>query len=152
MIEFYNVIQLVKDRLTANDLVHTVIFALQQATDLQKKNIYPLCYVNPIQAPYTNGQTVIFELEIGALTQRDLRKQETKTKFEGNDNCLDNLNTTFFILNDLVTYLKLQNNEFDIELTGVSAATPLLMTGHNTLDGWSIRITLEIANGNIDVC
>jgi len=152
MTEFYDVIQLVKDRLSANPMVHTVIFALSEASDLQKKNIYPLCYINPIQAPYTNGTTVIFELQIGALTQRDMRKEETTTKFEGNDNALYNLNTTFFILNDLMTYLKLQNNEFDIELTGVSAATPLFMSGLNTLDGWSINISLEMANGNIEVC
>lgn len=149
---FYETVSLLKERLESNPLVHTVLFAVSSVKDLQKKNIYPMVYINPTSAPWSNSQVIQYSFEIGALSQRDLNKNPTTTKFQGNDNVLDNLNTCSAILNDLTTYLSNQNNDYDIELTEVSSASPLLMTDVNTLDGWSITITLTAPNSEIEVC
>ena len=149
---FYTTVEMLKKRLQENPLVHTVLFAVSSVKDLQKKNIYPMVYINPTSSPWTNSQTIKYSFEIGVLSQRDNVKNTTTTKFQGNDNSLDNLNTCHAILNDLLTYLSIQNNAYDIELISVSDATPLLLTDVNTLDGWSVNITLEIPNTDIEVC
>lgn len=75
----------------------------------------------------------------------------TDTKFEGNDNVLDNLNVCHTIINDLLTYLSLQNNDDYIELISVSNLEPILFSDSNILDGWGVTITLSIPN-DISVC
>lgn len=149
---FYQTVQLLKERLQSNPLVNTVLFAVSGVKDLQKKNIYNLAYINPTSSPWTNSQVIRYSFEIGVLSQRDTVKTPTTTKFQGNDNVLDNLNTCHAVINDLLTYLTLQNNDFDIELISVTDAIPLLMTDVNTLDGWAVTITLEIPNIDIEVC
>lgn len=149
---FYTTVELLRERLASNPLCNTVIFAVSTIKDLQKKNIYPMAYINPTSSPFISENVVRYSFEIGVLAQRDTVKEPTTTKFEGNDNKLDNLNTTHTIINDLITYLKLQNNDANIELVSISDATPLLMVDANTLDGWAVTLTLEIPNTEIEAC
>jgi hypothetical protein len=148
---FYNAVKLIKDRLETNTLVNTVIFARTEEKDLYKKNIFPIVHINPASSPFRNSQVNQFTFEVGAFEQRDINKQDTNTKFEGNDNIIDNLNTSYAILNDLITYLSNTNNEYNIELNSVSQFQPLLFKDFNLLDGWLVNITLSVPN-QISIC
>jgi hypothetical protein len=151
MNQFYLVVDLIKERLINNPNVNTVVFGRTEDRDLYKKSIYPLTHINPISAPMNSSQVSYFTLEIAALDQRDLSKAPVLDKFDGNDNLQDNLNITYTILNDLVTWLRIQNNDYGVELDSVSEATPIVFKDHNTLDGWYIQLTVKIRN-NQSIC
>jgi hypothetical protein len=146
---FYRCVNLLKERLENNPLINTVIFAKTNEKDLYKKQIFPIAHINPQSSPFINSQVNRFTFEIGAMEQRDLPVAKKDTKFEGDDNVIDNLNLTFSVLNDLVSWLQLKNNDDDIELIQVSEFQPLTFTDFNILDGWVVRLTLEIRNDEI---
>ena len=145
MNQFYLTIDLLKQRLLNNVNVNTVIEARDGDKDLYKKNIYPLAVVNPISADFSNSRVTFFTFEIAVLDQRDISK-EPGDKYNGNDNYIDNLNITSTIINDLVNYLRLQNNDDLIELVSVTDANKVEMSGYNLLDGFFITIKLSIPN------
>jgi hypothetical protein len=151
MNNFYKAVKLIRDRVESNVLVNTVIFARTEEKDLYKKSIFPIVHINPIDNPYVNSSVKLYTFEVGVFEQRNINNENTETKFEGNDNVIDNLNVCDVILNDLTTYLALQNNDDNIALYSVSSATPLLFTDYNILDGWVVRITLMTPN-DISVC
>ena len=151
MNQFYLTVDLLRDRLEGNENVNTVVFGRTEDRDLYKKSIYPLVHINPTSAPMNSTQVSYFSFEIAALDQRDISKEPITDKFEGNDNLQDNLNITYTILNDLVTWLKLNNNSNYIELESVSDASPIVFKDHNLLDGWLITVTLKIPN-NQSIC
>lgn len=147
---FYKVVNLIKKRLDDNQLLNTTIFAKTNEKDLYKKQIYPLAHIVPVVSPFSTKQTNQFTFEIGVLTQRDISSVKKDTKFEGDDNIIDNMNTCYFILSDLISYLYNRDTSDDrIELVAVSSFTPLLFTDFNILDGWVISITLEAPNDDI---
>ncbi len=145
MNQFYLTIDLLKQRLLNNVNVNTVIEARDGDKDLYKKNIYPLAVVNPISADFSNSRVTFFTFEIAVLDQRDISK-EPGDKYNGNDNYIDNLNITSTIINDLVNYLRLQNNDDLIELVSVTDANKVEMSGYNLLDGFYITLKLSIPN------
>ncbi len=151
MNNFYKIIELVRARLADNPMVNTLIFARVEEKDLYKKNLYPLAHIIPQASPWTTQQVNQVSLQIRVVEQRDINKMHTDTKFEGNDNVLDNLNVCHTIINDLLTYLSLQNNDDYIELISVNNLEPILFSDHNILDGWGVTITLSIPN-DISVC
>ena len=146
MNQFYLTIDLLRDRLSSNVNVNTVIVAKKGDEDLYKKNIYPLAVINPTTADFTNSKVTFFTFEIAALDQRDVSKSAPLNKFDGNDNYIDNLNITSTIINDLVNYLRLQNNEDLIELVSVTDANRVENSDFNLLDGFFITIKLSIPN------
>lgn len=151
MNQFYLAVDLLRQRLENNPNVNTVVLSKTDEKDLYKKSIYPLVQINPVAAPMTSSQVSYFTFEIACLDQRDISKSIVTDKFEGNDNLQDNLNITYTILNDLVSWLRRQNNEYRIELESVGNATPILFKDFNILDGWYVEITLMVPN-NQGVC
>jgi hypothetical protein len=148
---FYLVVDFLRSRLEDNPNNNTVIFGRTEDKDLYKKSIYPLTHINPVSAPMSSSQVSYFSFEIACLDQRDISKSVTNDKFEGNDNLQDNLNITYTILNDLINYIRLQNNNYNIEIEDVSDASPIVFSDFNLLDGWFITLTLKIPN-NQSVC
>ena len=148
---FYLVVDFLRSRLEGNPNNNTVIFGRTEDKDLYKKSIYPLTHINPVSAPMSSSQVSYFSFEIACLDQRDISKSITIDKFEGNDNLQDNLNITYTILNDLVNYIRLQNNNYNIEIEDVSEASPIVFSDFNLLDGWFITLTLKIPN-NQSIC
>lgn len=146
MNQFYLVVDLLYQRLSNNENVNTVIVAKKGDEDLYKKNIYPLAVINPTSADYSSSKVTYFTFEIAALDQRDISKAPTIDKFDGNDDYIDNLNITSSIINDLIGYLRLQNNDYLIEIDSVSDANKVEMSGFNLLDGFFITIKLSIPN------
>ena len=151
MNQFYLAVELLRQRLENNPNVNTVVLSKTDEKDLYKKSIYPLVQINPTGAPMGSSRVSYFTFEIACLDQRDISKSIATDKFEGNDNLQDNLNITYTILNDLVSWLRRQNNDNMIELDNVTDAQPILFKDFNILDGWYIEVTLMMPN-NQGVC
>lgn len=146
MNSFYRITEYVRKRLESNKNVGTTIFSSQDHSDLNRKNIYPLVYINPISSPIDGISTSSFTLEIAALDQRDDSNEFLTDKYTGNDNLIDNLNITHAILNDLYVYLSQDPDQTDIELVNATPMNPIYSQQANLLDGWVFNITLKITN------
>jgi hypothetical protein len=150
MNQFYTALNIIKERVENNPLVHTVIFARMDEKDLYKKQIYPIVHIIPAPSTYLNSQVSQFTFEVGAFEQRDIVKNEPTTdKFSGNDNVIDNLNLTSGILIDLISYLQSQNNDARIEVISIGDLNPIQYNDFNILDGWTVSITLQVPNDQI---
>lgn len=150
MIEFYNVVAYLKELLESNPLVHTITHGTPDLIDIDKKNIYPLAHLNVVSSSVQPG-VVVFSFEITILDIRNVSKVQVQDKFLGNDNELDNLNTCHAIMNYVITKMKLQNNDYNIELVNEPQLEPMLLKFSNQLDGWRSTFELAIAN-DVIVC
>jgi hypothetical protein len=149
MNQFHRATDLVKARLTENPYVKTVLFGVSQEKDLYKKSIYPIAHIVPVSAPMgtrrmrTNASN-LFAFEVAVMDQRDVSKSISTDKFDGNDNLQDNLNICYAIINDLISYLSVVNNDQNIQLEEVNDLTPILFKDFNLLDGWVCRFVLTV--------
>jgi hypothetical protein len=149
MNQFHRAVDLVKARLTENPYVKTVLFGVSQEKDLYKKSIYPIAHIVPVSAPMgtrrmrTNASN-LFAFEVAVMDQRDVSKSISTDKFDGNDNLQDNLNICYTIINDLISYLTVVNNDQNIQLEEVNDLTPILFKDFNLLDGWVCRFVLTV--------
>lgn len=150
---FHRAVKVIKDRLNpisqggTNPFIKTVIFGRTEEKDLYKKSIFPIAHIVPVSAPLgtiamrTNAVNM-FAFEVAILEQRDL-SNEPYGKFDG-DNLQDNLNITYSILQDLISYLKMVNNDLGINLQEVNDFTPILFKDFSILDGWVCRFVLMV--------
>ena len=151
MREFYTVIDFLKSLLQEDINVHTILHGLKSTMDINKKNIFPISHIQVTNSTIQTGY-VGFTFEIVAVDLRNVSKQMITDKWLGNDNELDNLNTTHAILNRLLTKLRNTRNDFRIELNNEPTCQPIIFEETNLLDGWRTEIELIIPNNEINVC
>ena len=147
MNSFYQVIGYLKDQLALDIDVNTIIHG--EAPE-NKKDIFPMAHLMVTNGSLGQG-TSIFTFTVQVLDIRNVSKKMSTDKFLKNDNELDNLNTCFAVLNRLITELKLQRNDLDIELLNEPSLVPVIYEFKDTLDGWSTELQLSITN-TISVC
>jgi hypothetical protein len=140
MNNFYKALDIIKQRLEKNTFVNTVLFANTQNKNLYKNNIFPIAHINVQPSPIINTQVSRFVFEIGVLEKRNYTDTFLGTKFEGNDNVIDNFNLTYNVINDLISYLN-RNSFEDIEIIGFGNITPLALNDVELIDGWVVTIT-----------
>jgi len=150
MNSFYTVIEYLKDFLLQDIDVNTCTHGAVEDVDIDKKNIFPLAHLLVTGMSFPVGM-VAYNFTVHILDQRNISKVKITDKWLGNDNELDNLNTCGVVVNRLVSNLKRQHNEFDIELLNEPSPVPITYQFTNVLDGWQVDIQLGISN-NIEVC
>jgi hypothetical protein len=151
MREFYTTIGFLKSLLQEDINVHTILHGLKSTMDINKKNIFPIAHIQVTNSTIQSGY-VGFTFEVVAVDLRNVSKQMVTDKWLGNDNELDNLNTTHAILNRLLTKLRNTRNDFKIELNNDPSLQPIIFEETNLLDGWRTEIELIIPNNEINVC
>ena len=151
MREFYTTIDFLKSLLQEDINVHTILHGLKSTMDINKKNIFPIAHIQVTNSTIQTGY-VGFTFEVVAVDLRNVSKQMVTDKWLGNDNELDNLNTTHAILNRLLTKLRNTRNDFKIELNNEPSLQPIIFEETNLLDGWRTEIELIIPNNEINVC
>ena len=147
MNSFYKVIEYLKDQLALDIDVNTIIHG--EAPE-NKKDIFPMAHLMVTNGALGQGVS-IFTFTVQVLDIRNVSKKMSADKFLKNDNELDNLNTCFAVLNRLITELKLQRNDLDIELLNEPSLVPVIYEFKDTLDGWSTELQLAIGN-TISIC
>ena len=123
-----------------------------QEIDLNKGNIFPLLNIDINTGSFTNGQTIIFNIELSCLDIRDINKEIVNEKFWSNDNEVDNHNSTLATLNRLWLIMKRDFNENNITASENPPLQKITFSDKNLLDGWSLTFDLEIPNTTISLC
>ena len=137
----------------ADPFINTVTQGKFDKLDLDKADIFPLLHVTILGGSFTNGQTVIFNVEIAALNQRDINKEINVDKFWGQDNEVDNLNETLAVLNRLWVFMY---RDFSDNLITASENPSLEIvepeTTTNLIEGWKMTFNVELPNTTLSLC
>ena len=153
MNKYSELLYFIKGLAQANEFVNTVTKGAIDKIDLQKANIYPLLHITIEEAPFTNGSTVIFNVTLECLNQRDINKEIVEDdKFWSNDNEVDNHNTTMAILNDIWLRSLRDWEERDITTSDNATLQKIEFAKGNILDGWSLEFQVELPNTTISLC
>lgn len=151
MNSFHNAVALITGILKTQGDVHTIICKKGIDPDLYKKDIYPLAHIIPQNAQMSSSQINTFTFELAVMDQRDISTHFIDNKDE-DSNELYNYNTCYNVINYLITYLRLRNNDYGFELVNVQDPTFFDLDYHNGLDGIVVTFTIACPNSNISVC
>jgi len=152
MNQYSELLYFLKGLAEAHPLVNTVTKGDVSKMDLEKANIYPLVHISVDNANFTNGQTIIFDVTLSCLNQRDINKEIKTSKFWDNDNEVDNHNETLAILNDIWTRILRDWESRDITTSEDATLEKIEFEGGNILDGWSLSFQVEMPNTTISLC
>lgn len=142
----------IKQLAEANELINTVTKGNVDKIDLEKANIYPLLHISIDDGSFTNGSTIIFNVALECLQQRDLNKEVVTDKFWRQDNEVDNHNETLAILNDIWTRLLRDWESKDITASENPTFTKIEFEKGNILDGWALEFSVELPNTTLSLC
>lgn len=137
----------------ADPFVNTSTQGSYDKLDLDKGNIFPILHTTITGGNFTNGSTIIFNIEIACLQQRDVNAELSTDKFYGQSNEIDNMNETLAVLNRL--WLKMYQDFADNNIT--SSENPTLdiiedKTTANNIEGWNLVFEVEVPNTTINIC
>ena len=152
MVEFYNLLDTIKNRLRLNSNVFTVTYGDIFKVDLDKTTIFPLSHLN-ISNVTISERVMSFNLQLLCLDVVDYNKDSNiDDEFYGNNNLQDILNTQLGVINDIVMQLK-RGDMFSNNVVNVSdvAVNPFMDRFENELAGWGADIVIEVPNG-ISIC
>jgi len=106
-------------------------------TNTQNPTQYPLVMLIPRRADLDAGGKVEFSfaLSVQDITNYDLQVQE------------DQLNTTFMILQDLLSRMRMTTwNNVEVYLEVPVMCRPFVESFNNNLSGWSAEVVIEVKN------
>tara|TARA_R110002020_G_scaffold110866_2_gene256132 strand:+ start:510 stop:1106 length:597 start_codon:yes stop_codon:yes gene_type:complete len=152
MNHYTEVLRYIKELSLQDPLVNVVTQGEYSDLDIDKMNVFPFVHVQVSGAGFTNGSTVLFNVQIGAVTDRNTNKTIIGKEYFGNDNEVDNLNDMLAVLNRLWTkmYSDFEDNNIiasenpSLEITKEDVA--------NGLDGWIISFDIEMPNKELSLC
>lgn len=135
-----------------DDFVNTVTQGDITSIDLDKNNIFPLVHVAVTGGGFTNGQTIVFNVQLSCLDIRDINNEIRESKYWEQDNEVDNLNETLAVLNRMWTIMY---QDFEDKCI-IASENPTLeiVTESNTnlLDGWILSFDVIMPNEILNLC
>jgi len=152
MIEFYNLLDNIKDHLRSNPNVTTVTFGDIMDVDLNKTTMFPLSHMMVSDMTFSD-HIVTATLDLLFLDIVDDNRNETTDSFLSNNNMQDILNTQLAVGNVLQSSLRrgeLFTNKLQV-LSNVSAK-PFYDRFENQLAGWAFTISIQLPNNNVSIC
>ncbi len=152
MIEFYNLLDNIKDHLRINPNVTTVTFGDIMDVDLNKTTMFPLSHIMVSDMTFSD-HIVTATLDMLFLDIVDDNRNESTDSFLSNNNMQDILNTQLAVGNVLQSSLRrgeLFTNKLQV-LSNVSAK-PFYDRFENQLAGWAFTITIQLPNNNVSIC
>jgi len=152
MIEFYNLIDNIKDHLRTNPNVTTVTFGDIMDVDLNKTTMFPLSHMMVSDVAFSD-HIITATLDLLFLDIVDDNREESTDSFLSNNNLQDILNTQLAVGNVLQSSLRrgeLFTNKLQV-LSNVSAK-PFYDRFENQLAGWAFTISIQLPNTNVSIC
>jgi hypothetical protein len=150
---YSELLRYIKQLLESDPLINTITQGDFDKIDLNKMNLYPLAHVYIGDGSFSNGQTINFNVSIGAMSRRDVTNDVNNNKFWGNDNEVDNYNEMLAVMNRLWTKMYV-----DFEDAGIVASeNPTLLKrkqeqDKNSLEGWQLEFQVSMPNSVLRLC
>lgn len=145
--DYFKIIDKLKTHFDNDALVNTVTQGNLFDIDINKQDIYPLVHIIVNNASLESN-VVRYNISILAMDIVDITKDETISKFDGNDNELYVLNTQLQVLTrcyELLLRGDLWTDAFQID--GNPTCEPFVDRFENKLGGWTMTCDILIPNG-----
>ena len=143
MKSFYNVIDKVKDVITAEPFNHEMTFGDIADIDIKKQSLFPLAHLMINNATISNNY-VTLNITIFFMDLVDISNEQTTDLFRGNDNTQDVLNTQLSLATRVMRVLQkadLYRNDF--ELVNPANCEPFEERFDNALAGWAVTFDIN---------
>lgn len=145
--DYFKIIDKLKTHFDNDALVNTVTQGNLFDIDLNKQDIFPLVHLI-VNTASLESNVVRYNISILAMDIVDISKDETISKFDGNDNELYVLNTQLQVLTrcyELLLRGDLWTDAFQID--GNPTCEPFVDRFENKLGGWTMTCDILIPNG-----
>lgn len=130
---------------------HVTQGELSEAT-LDKMIIPTLLNISINSGSFTNGNTVVFNVELACLAQRDINKEVRTDDFWLQDNEVDNMNETHASLNRLWNKMYVDFEKNNITSSENPSLTAITFGTNKLLDGWLLTFDVELSNTELNLC
>jgi len=145
--DYFKIIDKLKEHFINDPLVSTVSQGDLFDIDLNKQTIFPLVHLIVNTASFESN-IIRYNISILAMDIVDITKDETVSKFDGNDNQLWVLNTQLQVLTrcyELLLRGDLYTDKFQVD--GNPNCEPFTERFENKLAGWTMTLDILIPNG-----
>jgi hypothetical protein len=153
MNQYTELLTYIKSLGALDPFVNTITHGNFSRIDLDKGIIPPLLHITITGGGFTNGSTIIFNIQLASLQERITNKEIRTDKFWENDNEVDNMNEMLAVLNRIWTKMYRDFDDNDIIATenpSLSIVEPETQT--NSFEGWLLDFNVEIPNTTINLC
>ena len=145
MSTFYEITQVIKNKLQEDLFVNTVTIGDIFKVDLNKQTIFPLSHIIINSATYL-GSTWNYNVSILCMDIVDESKSLTTDIFLGNDNEQDVLNTQLMVVNRFLEVLSRGDLSNDYELINTPSVEFFTERFENKLAGVTVTFDMVIQN------
>lgn len=152
MNQYTELLYYIKSLGESDTYVNTITQGEFDKVDTDKANIFPLLHVSITGGSFTNGSTIIFNIQIGCFNKREIVKEINTDKFFNNDNEVDNMNETLAVLNRLWVNMFHNFQDNDITASESPSLEPFFLDRTNLLDGWILSFDVEMPNTTLNLC
>ena len=152
MNHYSELLRYLKELASADDFINTVTQGDTSEFDLDKGNIFPLLNIDVLNAGFSTGQMISFDVEIACMDIRDTNKESIKDKFWKQDNEIDNLNEMLASLNRIWFKMLQDITEQNIKVDDSASLQQVTEWNTNLVDGWLMTFTINIPNNKISLC
>lgn len=151
MANFYDIIDRLKSEVEELSRFNTTTFGQLDAVDLNRQDIFPLCHIVP-QTVTIGTPTSIYQFTVHVLDIVDFNKDDVRRvndPYLGTDNLQDVLSDTLLSMERVLDSLRRGDAFRDLfQLEGEPVCTPFFESQTNRCAGWSIELSVRIANAS----
>ena len=146
MTGFYDITTKIKETLESEPFVNTVTYGNIDDVDLNKQNIFPLSHI-VVNNTNIDDKVINFSISVLFMDIVDESKKVRTSKFLGNDNEQDVLNTQLAVATRLTTLLKRGDLYSDLyQLEGNVSCEPFVDRFENKLAGGTATFNILVKN------
>jgi len=142
MNSFYNIIDKIKEVVSAEPFNNEITFGDIADIDLKKQSLFPLAHIM-VNNMNIEEQHVTFNITLFLMDLVDISNEPDTTLFLGNDNRQDILNTQAALATRVIRVLQksdLYKDQF--QLIGTASCEPFTERFDNMLAGWAITFNV----------
>lgn len=155
MREYYDLVDKLNTYLEGSPSVNTVTFGDIFKVDLSKQTIFPLAHVNVQDVTFSN-HIMTFSIQVICMDivneNKDDKLAAASSPYRGLDNKHDVFNTQLAVINGLQSSLR-RGDLFEdrYQLVSDASANQFEDRFENLLAGWSMNLTIEVPNDNMQL-
>ena len=153
MNHYTQILKYIKELAESDPLVNKVTQGEASKAMFDKITLFPLVHI------YVGGfsfgedaRTVIWDVIIGAMKQRQNTNEQTTDNYYLNTNEVDNFNETSAIINRLVSRINADLSKSKINVSVIGNAEKQDEEYGADKDGYVINLSLEIPNNEVNLC
>jgi hypothetical protein len=153
MNHYTQILSYIKDLADSDPLVNKVTQGQANKKLFDKITLFPLVHIYVGGFSYgENYKTLVWEVQIGALQQRNNLNEQTTDNFYFNTNEVDNFNETSGIINRLVSRLAADLGKKKIKVITSGEADKMDEKYGEDKDGYVVVLSIEVPNDTINLC